>query len=177
MTATYTVQRSRTIQASPDDIRPLLTNFRNWREWSPWEEVDKDLHRAYSGPHAGLGAHYAWNGNRKAGAGSMEIVGLDESEVEIRLEFLKPFKSSNTTTFVLRPQGEATEVTWRMVGPRPLLMRVLGPLLDPEKMVAPDFEKGLARLDDAARRGAGRAGDAATGGADGVEGTGGGDAS
>ena len=154
MTSTYTVERSRTVQASPDEIRPLLTNFRNWRLWSPWEEVDDDLHRAYSGPHAGVGAHYAWNGNRKAGAGTMEVVRLDEREVEIRLEFLKPFKSVTTTTFVLTPQGEdRTEVLWRMVGPRPLVMRVLGKLMDPDKMVGKDFEKGLASLDDAARQG------------------------
>jgi hypothetical protein len=160
MTSTYTVERSRTIQASPDAIRPLLTNFRNWRHWSPWEEVDKNLHRAYSGPHAGIGAHYAWNGNRKAGAGSMEIVGLDETEVDIRLQFLKPFKSTNTTKFLMRPVGEgATEVTWRMVGPRPLVMRVLGPLMNPDKLVGGDFEKGLARLDEAVRRGHGESGE------------------
>jgi hypothetical protein len=154
MTSTYTVERSRTVQASPDEIRPLLTNFRNWRLWSPWEEVDVDLHRAYSGPPAGIGAHYAWNGNRKAGAGTMEIVGLDEREVQIRLEFLKPFKSVTTTTFVLTPQGEGrTDVLWRMVGPRPLIMRVLGTLLDPDKIVGRDFEKGLAALDEAARKG------------------------
>ena len=154
MTSTFTVERSRTIQASRDDIRPLLTNFRNWRLWSPWEEVDKDLHRAYSGPHAGIGAQYAWSGNRKAGAGTMEVVALDEREAEIKLEFLRPFKSSNTTTFVLEPQGEsATRVTWRMVGPRPLLMRLLGPLLNTEKMVGGDFVKGLARLDEVAVRG------------------------
>lgn len=156
MQLTYTVERSRRIQASPEEIRPLLTNFRNWRRWSPWEEVDKDLHRAYSGPDVGIGAHYAWNGNRKAGAGTMEIVGLTEDEVEIRLDFLKPFRSSNTTTFLLRPVGEgATEVTWRMVGPRPFLMRVLGPLMNPDKMVGGDFEKGLANLDEAVRRGPG----------------------
>jgi hypothetical protein len=155
MTSSYTVERSRRIAASPDDIRPLLSNFRNWRVWSPWEEVDKELHRAYSGPHAGVGAHYAWDGNRKAGAGSMEIVGLDEEHVEIRLEFIKPFKSKNRTTFVLRPVDDGTtEVSWRMVGPRPLLMRVLGRLLDPEKMVGGDFERGLARLDAAAQKNA-----------------------
>ncbi len=124
MASTYTVERSRTVQARPDDIRPLLTNFRNWRLWSPWEDVDKDLHRAYSGPHAGVGAQYAWSGNRKAGAGTMEMLALDEREVEIELEFLKPFKSSNTTSSCSSPQGDVgTRVTWRMIGPRPLLMR------------------------------------------------------
>ena len=72
----------------------------------------------------------------------------------IDIEFLKPFKSLTTTTFVLTPQGDdRTDVLWRMVGPRPLFMRVLGKLMDPEKLVGKDFEKGLAALDDAARKG------------------------
>ncbi len=153
MASTYTVERSRTIQATPDAIRPLLSNFRNWRLWSPWEEVDKDLHRAYSGSHAGVGAHYAWAGNRKAGAGSMEITEMDERKIVIALHFLKPFKSRNTTSFLLHPVGEgATEVTWHMEGPRPLLMKLMGPLLNVEKMVGGDFEKGLDQLDTAVRR-------------------------
>ena len=156
MTSTYTVERSRTVQASPDEIRPLLTNFRNWRLWSPWEQVDQDLHSAYSGPEAGLGAHYAWNGNRKAGAGTMQITAMDERKVEIALEFLKPFKSRNTTTFVLEPlEGDATRVTWHMLGPRTLIMKLMGPLMNLDKMVGGDFEKGLDRLDEAVRRGAG----------------------
>lgn len=155
MASTFTVERTRTIRATPDQIRPLLSNFRNWRLWSPWEEVDQDLHRAYSGPHAGIGAHYAWSGNRKAGAGSMEITDLDEQRVVIDLQFTKPFRASNVTTFRLEPAGEdRTEVTWQMRGPRPLLMRVMGPLLTMEKMVGGDFEKGLDRLDEAARRSA-----------------------
>ena len=155
MASTFTVERTRTIRATPDQIRPLLSNFRNWRLWSPWEEIDKDLHRAYSGPHAGIGAHYAWSGNRKAGAGSMEITDLDEHRVVIDLQFTKPFKASNVTTFRLEPAGDdRTTVTWQMQGSRPLLMRVMGPLLDMDKMVGGDFEKGLDKLDEAARHAA-----------------------
>ena len=155
MASTYTVERTRTIRATPDQIRPLVSNFRNWRLWSPWEEVDKDLHRAYSGAHAGIGAHYAWSGNRKAGAGSMEITAMDEERVVIDLEFLKPFKASNVTTFRLEPaDDDRTRVTWQMQGARPLLVRLLGPLMNMDKLVGGDFEKGLDRLDEAARRSA-----------------------
>lgn len=155
MASTFTVERTRTIRATPDQIRPLLSNFRNWRLWSPWEEIDTDLHRAYSGPHAGVGAHYAWSGNRKAGAGSMEITDLDEKRVVIDLQFTKPFKASNVTTFRLEPVGEdQTAVTWVMQGARPLLLRVMGPLMNMDKMLGGDFEKGLDRLDAAARRSA-----------------------
>ena len=45
-------------------------------------------------------------------------------------------------------------MTWVMQGTRPLLVRVMGPLLDMDQMVGGDFEKGLDRLDEAARRSA-----------------------
>ena len=57
-------------------------------------------------PTPAAGAVYEWSGNRKAGAGRMEITGAGASpaRLEIALQFLKPFKSSNTTTFERRPE-------------------------------------------------------------------------
>ena len=43
--------------------------------WSPWEDIDPALRAPTAGPTKGVGARYAWSGNRKAGAGSMEITG------------------------------------------------------------------------------------------------------
>lgn len=147
MTSTYTVERSRTIDASVERVYPLIADFRQWPRWSPWEDVDPELERAYSGSASGVGAVYAWSGNRKAGAGRMEIVGAEEDRrVEIDLRFIKPFKSRSTTSFLLTPAGQRTEVTWRMTGPRPLLMRLTGPLFNMEKLLGPDFDKGLDRL-------------------------------
>lgn len=152
MADTYTVERSRTIDAPADQVYALIEDFRSWPRWSPWEDVDPDLQRSYSGPPAGPGAVYAWSGNRKAGAGRMEIVAAERPTlVEIALDFDKPFKSSNRTSFVLTPQGDRTEVLWRMVGPRPLLMKVFGLFFSMEKLVGGDFEKGLDRLAAAAR--------------------------
>ena len=146
----FTVERERTIAAPADRVRALITDFREWPAWSPWEDLDPQIHRAYSGADEGVGARYAWTGNRKAGAGSMEITDVSDGEVDIHLEFLKPFKSDNRIAFVLTPQGDSTHVVWRMTGPRPLLMRLMAPLLDMDKLVGKDFEKGLGRLDDAA---------------------------
>jgi uncharacterized protein YndB with AHSA1/START domain len=153
MASTYTVTRSRTIDAPADRIYPLVANFQQWTRWSPWEDVDPDLERRYSGPESGVGAVYAWSGNRKAGAGRMEITRADDPRlVEIALEFEKPFKSSNITAFTIDPVGDdRATVTWRMTGPRPLVMKLLGPLMNMEKIVGGDFEKGLERLDQQAR--------------------------
>ena len=147
----FTVERERTIAAPADRIAGLITDFHEWRRWSPWEDLDPQLHRAYSGPDEGEGARYAWSGNRKAGAGSMEITRVTHSEVVVDLEFLKPFKATNVTTFLLEPQGDSTRVVWRMTGQRPLLMRLMGPLVDMDKLVGKDFDRGLEKLDEAAR--------------------------
>ena len=63
------------------------------------EDVDPALQRTYSGPDAGVGAHYAWSGNRRAGSGSMEITSSTPDEIDLRLSFLKPSKATNDVTF------------------------------------------------------------------------------
>ena len=145
--ATYTVERSAVIAAPPAKVYAALIDFHDWVNWSPWEELDPDLQRTYSGSPTGVGSAYAWTGNRKAGEGRMTITEASEpANVTIALEFLKPFKSSNTTTFDLRPEGEGTNVTWRMVGPRTFMIKVMGIFKSMDSMVGKDFENGLERL-------------------------------
>jgi uncharacterized protein YndB with AHSA1/START domain len=150
-TGEFEVKREATIAASRSAVYALLVDFHRWREWSPWEDLDPDLSRTYSGPDAGTGAVYEWTGNRKAGAGRMEITdAVEPARVQIALQFLKPFKSSNTTTFELVERDGDTQVTWRMVGPKTLMTRVMGVFSSMDKMVGKDFDKGLARLRAAA---------------------------
>jgi uncharacterized protein YndB with AHSA1/START domain len=147
MTSTYTVERSRTIQASVERVYPLIADFHQWTRWSPWEDVDPDLQRAYSGADSGVGAVYAWSGNRKAGSGRMEILRAEPDQlVEVDLRFEKPFKSESVTTFLLEPAGEETRVTWRMTGQRPALMRVTQKFFDMDNLIGKDFDRGLDRM-------------------------------
>ena len=147
MTSTYTVERSRTIGAPPERVYPLIADFRQWPRWSPWEDVDPELQRSYSGAESGVGAVYGWSGNRKAGAGRMEIVRAEPNDVvEIDLQFEKPFKSRTTSTFLLEAAGDHTRVTWRMTGPRPALMRLTQKFFDMDKLMGKDFDRGLDRM-------------------------------
>ena len=147
MASLYTVERSRTVDAPPERVFPLIADFRQWTRWSPWEDVDPDLHRSYTGAESGVGAVYGWSGNRKAGAGRMEILRAEPNTlVEVDLRFEKPFTSQNTTTFVLERVGERTEVTWRMTGPRPLIMRLTQKFFDMDKLIGKDFDRGLDRM-------------------------------
>ena len=143
----YTVQRATTIEAPPSRVYEQIVNFRNWTNWSPWEDVDPNLQRQYSGATEGVGASYEWSGNRKAGQGRMEIVDTAEpSRVQIDLRFEKPFKARNDTEFSIEQAGSGSRVTWTMTGQKTLMTKVMGLFTSMDKMVGPDFEKGLAQL-------------------------------
>lgn len=145
----FSTTRSTTVAASSEVVHALVDDFHAWTRWSPWEEMDPDLKRSYSGAQAGTGARYAWQGNNKVGEGSMEITGSTPERIEIALEFLKPFKASNTTVFTLTPEGTGTRVDWTMSGERNLAFAVLGRLFF-DRAIAKDFDKGLAKLKAAA---------------------------
>ena len=91
-----------TAQAAAERIFEQISDFHNWTKWSPWEGLDPQMERTYSGPESGAGAVYAWSGNRKAGQGRMEIAdAAAPSRVHIDLSFEKPWKSRNDTVFVI----------------------------------------------------------------------------
>ena len=145
-TDTFVVERRQLIAAPPAAIRERIVDFRRWQAWSPWEELDPQLQRSYSGAESGVGAVYEWRGNRKAGQGRMEITEDADDHVTIDLRFLKPFKSTSTTTFSFRAADRGTDTAWTMRGPKTLMTRVMGLFTSMDKMVGPDFEKGLAAL-------------------------------
>ena len=148
--STFTVTRSITIQAAPDKIYPLVSDFHRWKSWSPWENLDPNMVRTFSGPASGVGAVYGWEGNDQVGAGRMEITAAaPASRVDIKLDFLKPFESHNTTVITLEPKGDATTVVWTMSGPSAFITKLMGVFVSMDKMVGPDFEKGLASLKSA----------------------------
>jgi hypothetical protein len=149
--STYELNRSTTIDAEAARVHALVNDFREWQKWSPWEDLDPNLKRTYSGPESGVGAHYAWSGNRKAGEGSMVITAVTPLEIDVKLDFLKPFSASNQVQFILVPEGTATtKVEWRMEGEQKGFWGLVGRFMNMDKLVGKDFEKGLARLKTAA---------------------------
>lgn len=143
----FTVTRSTTIKAPAEKIYPLISDFHNWTSWSPWEHLDPKMVRTYSGPASGTGAIYNWEGNDQVGAGRMEITGAAvPSKIDIKLDFLKPFESNNTCVFTLENKGDNTTVVWTMSGPSAFITKLMGVFVSMDKMVGPDFEKGLASM-------------------------------
>lgn len=68
------------------------------------------------------------------------------SAITIDLHFIKPFEARNVAQFSLVPAGDATEVTWAMVGTNTILSKLIGLFINVDKMVGEQFETGLANL-------------------------------
>jgi len=148
----FRVQREIVIKASPEKIMPLLTDFKQFAQWSPWEHLDPKMQREFSGAPSGPGAIYAWQGNDDVGKGRMEILSVTPDKVVIQLDFLSPFEAHNTTEYTLSRQGENTRMTWAMFGPANFLTKLMGVFVSMDSMVGKDFEKGLSQLKREAER-------------------------
>jgi len=142
------ITRTTVLDAPAPTIFALLEDFRTWKRWSFWEQTDPNLKRTYTGPERGVGAHYAWSGNAKAGAGSMEITGAAAGrQVSIDLHFLKPFKATNPTTITLEPlDGGRTRVNWTMSSKRGAVMRAFSKIVKFDAALADQIDQSLEAL-------------------------------
>lgn len=150
----YSVTRTAAIAAPPEKVFPLVNNFHNWSGWSPWAKLDPQMKESYSGPESGTGAVYEWTGNSDVGKGKMTITESQPNDsVRINLEFIEPFASTSDTRFAFRPEGAGTQVQWTMSGKSDLMTKamclVMGGM---DKMIGPDFEKGLAQMKSQAEK-------------------------
>ncbi|HLI98238.1 MAG TPA: SRPBCC family protein [Bradyrhizobium sp.] len=147
----FSVRRSVMVMASAEKIFPLINDFHQWVNWSPWENKDPAMKRTYGGSESGQGAVYAWDGNKNVGSGRMEILDASlPSKIVIKLDFFKPFEGHNIVEFSMLSQsqaaGTATKIEWVMHGPAPFMHRVMQLFMNFDKMIGKDFEVGLANL-------------------------------
>lgn len=145
-------ERSAVINAPADRILGHITDFRKWGGWSPWDKLEPDMKRTYSGAASGVGAQYKWEGGKKAGVGEMAIVDTTPDSVKIDLHFIKPWEARCVTLFKVVPEGQGHRLTWTMDGPNSYMGKLFGMFTDMDKMIGKDFESGLAALKEQAER-------------------------
>jgi uncharacterized protein YndB with AHSA1/START domain len=163
----FVVRREAVIDAPPRKVFAAINNLRNWESWSPWAKLDPNAETRYEGPAAGPGAAFEWSGDNKVGAGRLTIADSQPGErVALNLDMRKPFAATSNVTFVLSPDGEAsdggwlaralgfsggsatgkTHVVWSMSGKASLMSRAMNIFMSRDRMVGDQFEKGLENL-------------------------------
>ena len=143
----FRVSRSATMAAPAPAVFAHVNDLHRWEAWNPWGKIDPAMTRSYDGAASGVGAITSWAGNSEVGEGRMTITGSRPGDlVQIKLEFFKPFKATNTAEFTFKPEGNQTSVTWSMSGTKNFMMKAVHLFMNMDKMVGGQFEKGLADL-------------------------------
>lgn len=144
---TFSVARALRMNAPPERVFPLISDFENWAAWSPWAAKDPRIETTLSAQTSGMGARYEWAGDKSVGRGRMEIVRVSPPRsVRLQLSIFEPMLATNMVDFVLTPFGDYTKVTWSMRGPMDFKMKLMSVFSSMDDWVGPDFELGLERL-------------------------------
>lgn len=143
----FRVARSATMSAPPAAVFAQVNDFHKWEAWSPWAKMDPNAKSTFEGPTSGEGAKFGWSGNSDVGEGSMTIVESRPNDlIRIKLDFVRPFAGTNDVAFTFKPEGERTAVTWSMAGTNNFITKAVGLVMDCEKMVGDQYDKGLASM-------------------------------
>ena len=143
----FRIARSATIAAPPGVIFPHVDNLKKMDVWSPWLKFDPNVKITHDGPPSGVGAIESWEGNKNVGAGRMMVIESRPSElIRLKLEFFRPFAATNMAEFRFQPQSTGTTVTWAMTGRKNFLTKAMGLVMNMDRMIGGNFDKGLAEL-------------------------------
>lgn len=141
------IVRSASFNAPPERVFEQVNDFHKWEAWSPWAKLDPAMKSFYSGPDRGTGSVYEWSGNDDVGRGKMTILESRPGEmVRIDLEFIEPMASRSKSDFTFKPADGKTDVTWSMTSEHDLISKAFCLVVDMDKLLRSDFEKGLAQL-------------------------------
>lgn len=141
----FRVERKIEIAASPDQIFPLLEDFQKWDSWSVWASADPNQKVTYEGVPGKPGHKQIWDGPIN-GKGTMTLDSISTNAlIQTTLEFTEPQSMTAISGLELEPKGDKTTVLWYNEGKLDYPVgRYFGLFMD--RMIGPDFEKGLANL-------------------------------
>ncbi len=144
---TYSVSRTKIINAPDSVVFNNVANFNNFLKWNPWTKMEPSTKVEISGIPAQPGHLWKWKGE-ETGQGQMEITKADpNSKVDFLLTFTAPFQSIATSGFTFEPHSNPneTKVTWTMSGTSSSTME-RWMYLNMDNMIGKDFESGLEDL-------------------------------
>lgn len=161
----FRIARTRTIPASPRELRASLEDLRTFAALLPKrtgaqaqaqsQSQSQSLAQAqsqvtFSPQPSGVGAWFESRDER--GASRTSLVVATDSRIELKTQTSGSlFNGSSRTLIELSPSPESsperTSVTWVLEGELSGLRRALWPFISLDRMVGPDLAEGLSRLE------------------------------
>lgn len=141
------ISREIVIHAPANKIFPYVNNRSLANSWNPWLKMDPEAKITTAGPEVGVGAKTIWSEGKKLGTGSATVVqSVPDQEVDVTLEYQKPFVMTQNASYILKPVNDGTSVTWKVAGKNNFMGRFMCTFVNMDKMVGDTFAKGLADL-------------------------------
>ncbi|GIZ08294.1 SRPBCC family protein [Flavobacterium sp. UMI-01] len=145
----YAVEREIIINQPKDTVFNYLKFLKNQDEFSVWSKKDPDMKKSFSGTDGTIGAIAAWESqNEQVGKGEQEIKQIIEGErIDFELRFKIPFEANDNAYFTTEKiTPNSTKVKWGFNGKMPYPMNLMLPIMNMDKMLGKDLQKGLENL-------------------------------
>ena|SRR6218665_231838 len=142
----YTVSREVLINASNQKVYDFLKQLKNQDHFNKWVMKDPGMKREFRGTDGTVGFVYAWDGDKRAGAGEQEIKNLEEGKrIETEIRFVRPFVAvADVNLYIEAISAGQTKVSWSNASKMAYPMNVMKAMI--EKMLAKDMDESLLNL-------------------------------
>ncbi len=138
-------ERSRVIDATPEQIFAAINDFNTWDKWSPWKEKDPTMQMTPGEQMQGPGASYSWT-SEDQGNGKQRIVSAEPPRaLQTSIAFEGMGEANGNWT--LTPTEAGTQVSWGFQSDIPYPWNALVYFQGGEAAVGKDFDRGLELLE------------------------------
>jgi uncharacterized membrane protein len=149
MPKVYTIQREIVIDKPADSVFKYVRYLKNQNQFSVWANIDPKMKLTYKGTDGTVGSISSWESKvKEVGIGEQEITKIMEGK---RIDFALRFKEPMNDTAVGFMStdaiaGNQTKVKWGINGVFPYPMNIMMPMMNMDKMIGKDLDKGLENL-------------------------------
>lgn len=144
---TETITRSIVVNKPVEVVYSYFSSLQNMEEYATWQAKDPNTVNTYIGAGNTVGSIHEWTSEHKeVGKGEQEIISMvNNKEIYSELRFFEPFESTSTAFLKFEEDGNNTKVIWGYEASYAALESVFMMFLDMDKLLGPDFEKGLSK--------------------------------
>jgi hypothetical protein len=145
----YKISREITISKPKQVVFDYVKLLKNQNNYSVWALADPDMTKEFRGTDGTIGFVSSWDSKVKdVGKGEQEIVAIKDGErVDYELRFILPMQSTDHAYMTTEALSEGTtKVKWGFNGKMNYPTNLMLVILDFDKMLGPDLDKGLSKL-------------------------------
>lgn len=152
----YAVQREIVVHCTRRVAYDYLRHIKNQVYFNIYRMRDAERTETYRGEDGTVGFVYAWDGDKKAGAGEQVITRLDQdARIDLEMRFIRPFAAKALTSYHLEHLSDhQTKIVNSMHGSLNYPMNVMLLFMNTDKMMGRDMETMLVKLKEILEAGA-----------------------